>query len=494
MRSILPSFSIHIKEVLEIKMLLSETSTQILHRDACFMDAVLLSRIQFALTSMFHYIYPPMSIGIGLLLIIMEGLYVKTKNPLYKQITQFWVKVFSLTFALGVATGLVQVFGFGTNWAHYSRYVGDVFGSALGAEGIFAFFLEAGFLGVMLFGWNRVSAKMHYLSTILVALGAHFSALWIVIANSWMQTPAGYRIEGTGLDARAVVTDFWAMIFNPSSIDRVVHVILGCWLTGIFMVISVGAYYLLKQKFLPFAKTTLKLGLVSAAIVLALQLISADSTAKGVAKHQPAKLAAMEGIYKTKNASEMTLVGWVDEADNTVRGLKIPGLLSFLVYRNFSTPVTGLDQIPKEERPPVQIVFQSYHIMIYMWGLMALAALFAFIQWKRGLLTRSKWTLRFLVASVIFPQIANQVGWMTAEIGRQPWIVYKLLRTVDGVSRNINGNQVFGSILMFLIIYFLLFALFVFLLDKKIKHGPDEEKSVDQATIYQDPFKKNPVN
>ena len=223
------------------------------------MDVVMLSRIQFALTSGFHYIYPPLSIGIGLMLVIFEGIYLKTKSPLYKEIAKFWVKVFALTFALGVATGVVQLFGFGTNWARYSRYVGDVFGSALGAEGIFAFFLESGFLGVMLFGWERCSAKMHYFSTVCVALGAHSSAVWIVVANSWMQTPAGFKIVGEGVDAKAVVTDFWQMVLNPSSIDRLIHVVLGCWLAGIFLIMSVSAYYLLKKKHAAFSKVTMKI-------------------------------------------------------------------------------------------------------------------------------------------------------------------------------------------------------------------------------------------
>ncbi|MES2122879.1 MAG: cytochrome ubiquinol oxidase subunit I, partial [Chlamydiota bacterium] len=203
------------------------------------MDVVLLSRIQFALTSGFHYIYPPLSIGLGLFLVIFEGMYMKTKNPLYKQITKFWVKVFALTFALGVATGLVQLFGFGTNWSHYSRFVGDVFGSALAAEGVFAFFLESGFLGIMLFGWEKCSARLHYISTICVAAGAHFSAIWIIVANSWMQTPTGYKVVGEGMQARAQVTNFWEMVLNPSVIDRLTHVVLGCWLSGICLVLSV---------------------------------------------------------------------------------------------------------------------------------------------------------------------------------------------------------------------------------------------------------------
>lgn len=456
------------------------------------MDVVVLSRIQFALTSAFHYIYPPLSIGLGLMLVVMEGIYMKTKNPLYKELTKFWVKIFALTFALGVATGIVQLFGFGTNWARYSRYVGDVFGSALGAEGVFAFFLEAGFLGIMLFGWERVSARMHYASTILVSLGAHFSAIWIVIANSWMQTPAGFKIVGEGLDAKAVVTDFWQMIFNPSSMDRLSHVILGCWLAGIFLFLSVSAYYYLKKKHLVYARISMKIGLISAMIVLIMQLISADSTARGVAVNQPVKLAALEGVYHTRDYTPLTLVGWVDPEEQVVKGVKIPALLSFLCYRDFKTAVPGLDQYPKEEWPNIPAVFQAYHIMIAMWGLMFLVALAALFFWWRGSLERSKWTLRALVVSVILPQIANESGWFTAEMGRQPWVVQGLLRTVDGVSRSIRADQVLGSIIMFSVIYFVLLILFLYLLNNKIQHGPDavgkvKSKTPDDA-VYSDPY------
>ena len=455
------------------------------------MDVVMLSRIQFALTSGFHYIYPPLSVGLGLMLVIFEGIYLKTKNPLYKEITKFWVKIFSLTFALGVATGLVQLFGFGTNWSQYSRFVGDVFGSALGAEGIFAFFLEAGFLGVMLFGWDRVSARMHYFSTICVSAGAHFSAVWIVVANSWMQTPAGFKIVGEGTSARAVVTDFWAMIFNPSSIDRLTHVVIGCWLSGIFLVLSVSAYYMLKNQHREFARATMKLGLWAALIVLGLQLLSADSTARGVAVNQPAKLAAMEGVFETRKGTPFTVLGWVDTKNQTVKGLQIPGLLSFLTYRDFETPIKGFDQIPLDERPPIAIVFQTYHIMIAMWVLMALLTVIAL--WKRKKLDKAKWVLWGLVVSVLFPQIANQTGWMTAEIGRQPWIVYGLMRTSQGVSPNISSHQVAMSIIMFIVIYILLFFLFLFLLDRKIKHGPGEEEpplKVARDPLFRNPFKQ----
>ena len=450
------------------------------------MDVVFLSRIQFALTSAFHYIYPPMSIGLGVMLVIFEGIYMKTKDPLFKEMTKFWVKVFALTFALGVATGIVQLFGFGTNWSRYSRFVGDVFGSALGAEGVFAFFLEAGFLGVMLFGWERVSARMHYIATICVCLGAHFSAVWITIANSWMQTPQGFKIVGEGVHAKAVVTDFWQMLFNPSSIDRLLHVTLGCWLTGIFLILSVAAYSMLKKQHVKTSEKMMRITLVAALSVLFMQLLSADMSARGVAKYQPSKLAAMEGLYKTEGRASLNLFGWVDEEKQQVRGVRIPGLLSLLIERDIEAPITGFDTIPKENRPPIQIVFQTYHLMIAMWGLMLLVSLFAFIY--RKTLVRKKWLLWGLVISVIFPQIANQTGWMTAEIGRQPWVVYGLLRTAEAASPNINSMQVSMSILMFLVIYILLFILFLFLLDRKIKHGP-EPVSIEAETVYRNPFK-----
>ncbi len=424
------------------------------------MDVVFLSRIQFALTSGFHYIYPPLSIGLGLFLVIIEGMYLKTNNPLYKQMAKFWVKVFALTFALGVATGLVQMFGFGTNWARYSRFVGDVFGSALASEGVFAFFLEAGFLGVMVFGWNRVSPKIHYLATILVATGAHFSALWIVAANSWMQTPAGYKIIGTGEEAKAIVTNFWQMILNPSSLDRIVHVLLGCWLAGLFLVISICAYYMLKKKHLQFARSCMKVSLLAAFASLLLQLISGDSTASGVSKYQPSKLAAMEGVFETKKSTPMWIFGWIDKEKQKVKGVQIPGLLSFLVYRNFTTPIQGLDKIPKEEQPPLQPVFQTYHIMIWMWALMFLSCGIALYKLQKKRLESSKGLLWLLILSVVFPQIANQAGWMTAEIGRQPWVVYGVLRTAAGISPNIKASHVIFSLIMFVIIYFFLFALF----------------------------------
>lgn len=454
------------------------------------MDVVTLSRIQFALNISFHYLFPPISIGLGLMLVIMEGIYLKTKNPIYKAMTQFWIKIFALVFAIGVATGIVQTFAFGTNWARYSKFVGDVFGSALAAEGIFAFFLEAGFLGVLLFGWDKVRPSLHYFSTICVCLGAHFSAVWIIVANSWMQTPAGFIIEGSGENSRAVITNFWEMVFNPSAMDRLIHVIIACWVTGAFFVLSVAAYYLLKNKHIDIARPMMKLGLIVASISLIMQLISGDSSARLTAKHQPAKLAAFEGTFTTRPYTPISVIGWVDMEKEKVHSISIPGGLSFLTYRDPKIPVAGLDQFPKKDWPNVAVVFQTYHLMVMLWGVMFFLAILGLFFWKRKKLEQVKWFLWLLVFSVVLPHIAQQAGWYSAEMGRQPWIVYNILRTHEGVSTNISTTQIISSLIMFICIYTLLFTLFIFLLDRKIKHGPTEYSlEPDTAELYSDPYK-----
>lgn len=446
------------------------------------MDVEILARFQFALTVMFHYIYPPLSIGLGLLLVIMESIYYKTKDPYFLQMAKFWTKVFSLTFAIGVATGIVMEFEFGTNWSTYSRYVGDVFGSALAAEGVFAFFLESGFLAIVLFGWSRVSPGFHLFSTTMVALGAHFSAIWIIVANSWMQTPAGFHIVGDGLKARAEITDFWAMVFNPSSVDRLLHSVIGAWLAGSFLVISVASYYVLKGRHIEFATRTLKVGLIVSSIAVLLQVWSGSVSADGVAKNQPAKLAAFEGVYKTEKESPYNLVGFPDAEKQEIWGnIKIPGLLSYLVHGDSKSEVKGLDQYPKKDWPNVPVVFQTYRVMIAMWILMFTLCIFSVFYWARGTLLQQRVLLKCLVIAVFFPQIANQVGWVTAEMGRYPWIVQDLLRISEGLSKSVTANQVMGSIIMFGVVYLGLFVLFIYLLNEKFKHGPSE---ADLETPY----------
>ena len=447
------------------------------------MDVLTLARIQFGATVAFHYLYPPLSIGLGVLLVVMEGLWLKTRNPVYHQMARFWTKVFALTFAIGVATGIVMEFEFGTNWATYSRFVGDVFGSALAAEGIFAFFLESGFLAVVLFGWDKVGRKLHFFSTCMVCLGAHFSAVWIVVANSWMQTPAGYHIVGEGMHARAEITDFWQLVFNPSSMDRLFHVLCGAWQAGAFLVVSVSAWYLLKKRHLDFARASLRVGLTVALIASLLQLVSGDSSAREVAKQQPAKLAAFEGLYETSSNAPLTLVGYVDEKDGKVVGLQWPGLLSWLVNFDTKSTVTGLDAFSPEDRPPVQASFLFFHGMVGVgFTLIAIAAL-GFLYFRHGSLHERRWLLWILVFSVLGPQLANQLGWFAAEVGRQPWIVYGLMRTPAGLSAVVKANVVLISLILFTFIYFLLFAVFIYLLNDKIQHGPDEQDLVPSGKL-----------
>jgi cytochrome d ubiquinol oxidase subunit I len=455
------------------------------------MNPELLSRMQFALNIMFHYIFPPLSIGLGLILVIMEGIYMKTKNPLYRKMAKFWTRIFALTFSLGVATGLAMIFAFGTNWARLSHFMGDVFGSIVGAEGLFAFTAEAGFLALLLFGWNKISDRMHFLSTIIVCVAAHFSAFWIVIANSWMQTPAGYELvtDTNGL-TKAVIENWWHVLNNPSALTRLGHVYLGTWLSGSFLVISISAFYLLKRKYMDFARASMKIALLVALVSVLLQGISGDSTATGVITHQPAKLAAMEGVFKTQESTPFQLWGVPDVENRTMKyNVEIPGVLSFLCYHNFTEAVTGLDQIPEDEWPPVPIVFQTYRVMIYLYMVMLFVVLLACFYWKRKKLENTRWLLWIMVFSVFCPIVANETGWMTAEIGRQPWVVYKLLRTSEAFSLNVPANYIIVTFILFSIAYLCLFALFLYLLNHKIKQGPDGlDDEADE--MYQNYLKK----
>ncbi len=386
------------------------------------MDVEILARIQFAFTIAFHYIYPPLSIGLGLILVIMEGLYLKTGNRIYEQAVRFWIRIFALIFGIGVATGIIMEFEFGTNWATYSKYVGDIFGSALAAEGIFAFALESGFLGILIFGWRRVGPKFHYFSTIMVFLGSLFSAIWIVVANSWQQTPAGFRIVGQGMNARAQITDFWAMVFNPSSVDRLLHVWIAAILAGAFLVLSVNAWYILHKKHLDIARPSFRIALVVATVFALLQLLTGSRSADGVSRNQPAKLAAMEGHYDSFARADMFLLGYTNSREQKTRGLRIPGGLSFLTQGDFHAPVRGLRSFPADTRPPqVNAVFQFYHIMIAVGVSMILLTVYASWHWWRKKLFDKRWLLWIFVWSVLLPQIGNQAGWFTAEMGRQPW-------------------------------------------------------------------------
>jgi cytochrome d ubiquinol oxidase subunit I len=452
------------------------------------MDVVFLSRLQFAFTIMFHYIFPPLTIGLSLVIVYLMALRLKTGEAIYDAAARFWTKIFGINFAVGVATGIVMEFQFGTNWAVYSRYVGDVFGSALAAEGIFAFFLESGFLAVLLFGWDRVGPKFHLFAAAMVSLGSIFSSVWITVANSWQQTPAGFvqrehTVNGRTF-LRAEITDFWAMVFNPSSVHRLVHVWFGAFILGGFFVMSISAWYLLRGRHAEFARRSFTGALVLALVFSLAQLVSGHLQAENVAEHQPAKLAAFEGLYASEPGTGMYLWGWPsDEAGKVLFGLQVPGALAWLVHGDPAATVAGLDVLEEDwGRPPVWLSFQSYHWMVVIGLLFAAATLYAaWLRW-RGTLFETRWLLWFFVWAVLLAFAANQIGWVAAEVGRQPWIVYPTvaadgsvsggLRTGDAVSEVVTSGQVLGSIVMFGILYLLLFVLWLTVLNHKIQHGP----------------------
>ncbi len=444
------------------------------------MDVEILSRVQFAFTIGFHYIFPPLTIGMGLIMVIMEGLYLRTGEKIYETMAKFWTRIFALTFGIGVATGIVMEFEFGTNWAAYSRYVGDVFGSALAAEGIFAFALESGFLGVLLFGWNKVGPKVHFIATLGVFIGSMFSAIWIVVANSWQQTPTGFHIVGEGTNARAEITDFWTMVFNPSAVDRVLHVWVGAFIAGAFLIMSVHAYYLLKNRYVELSGKALKIALIVATVSSLAQLVIGHQSADGVAENQPEKLAAFEGHFEKDGPADLYVMGWVNKEKQEVKGIKIPGGLSFLVHWDAKESVPGLNAFPEDDRPTaLNSIFQFYHFMVAFGMLFIAITLYGTLQWWRGKIFRHRWFLWLLVFAVFLPQLANQMGWFAAEMGRQPWVVWKLLRTSDGLSESVTGEQVVFSLIFFAFVYAILFGLFIYLLDRKIKKGPYDESEVE---------------
>jgi cytochrome d ubiquinol oxidase subunit I len=456
------------------------------------MDVLTLSRLQFAFTVMFHYLFPPLTIGMGVVLVYLEGRYLWTKDPLYETAARFWTKIFGLNFAMGVVTGIVMEFEFGTNWAVYSRYVGDVFGSALAAEGIFAFFLESGFLALLLFGWDRVGPKMHFFSTVMVALGSVFSSVWITVANSWQQTPAGHVLREHVVNQRtflrAEIVDFWAMVFNPSSLQRLVHVWIGAVIMGTFFVMSISAWYLLRNKHVEFARRSFAGALALATIASLAQFLSGDFSSKIVARYQPAKLAAMEGLFTTQPAAPLSLVGWPDEQRQELKyDVSLPGMLSWLIHGDTQKTVPGLDVLaPQWGTPPVWLTFQAYHLMVAIGTLFILSTLYASWLRLRGNLFQKRWLLWFFVLAIVPAVLANQLGWVTAEVGRQPWIVYPTmvdgqpvggLRTAAALSEVVVAEQVLGSIIMFAVLYGVLFLLWIIILNQKIQHGPEAKET-----------------
>lgn len=454
------------------------------------MSAELLHRIQFGLTISFHFIFPPMSLGLGMVLIIFGVQSVRTNDPKWRQLSLFWTKIYGLIFAMGIATGIVQEFQFGTNWAVYSRFVGNIFGSLLAAEGIFAFMLEGGFLGLMLFGGQRLGNKLWLFATTMVVAGATISATWIVMANSWMQTPKGYEIKDVGIGDQAFMTSFREVVFTPSFGPRFFHTLVASWLVGSSLVLSVAAFYLLRKRHVELAKTMVRVALPIFAVLAVLQVtVFGANQAEAVAQYQPEKLAAMEGVYETRDCAPMTIVGWTNPQTRTTTGIQIPCMLSLLTGYNPDTVIEGLDEFPAADQPNVPLVFQVYHLMINL-GMVfiAIGALGILLWIWKGKLWTFRPMLWLLIASIGLTQLATLSGWWTAEFGRQPWIVWELLRTEDAYSPNVGWGQVAFSIAMFVVLYIAVAAVFFFLLNEKIKAGPPDPPDEGEIESLPDSF------
>jgi cytochrome bd ubiquinol oxidase subunit I len=433
----------------------------------------MLSRIQFAFTVGYHFIFVPISIGVGMMVVLSERRYYKSGIPADRAASNFWIKLFTATFAIGVATGITMEFAFGANWANYSRFVGNIFGAPLAAEGLLAFFLESTFLGVLLFGRKKVSKGFYYVSAWLVWAGSLLSALWILIANSWMQTPAGYKIE----NGRAVLTSFWAAALNPSTAPRFFHTVASALLTGCFVVAGVCAWYMLKKRHLHFARQAM-LWAISVGLVVAIAMpFLGHWGALVVAEHQPVKMAAFENVTETQDGAPLWLFGWLTKNDDgtyDTHGIGIPNGLSLILHVNPDAHVTGLDSVPAADRPPEQLVFQSYHLMIGLGILFVLVLLLALVMHYLKRLENARWLLWLLVACIPLALLAINLGWMSAEVGRQPWIVQGLMRTTDGVSPVVSTGEIWTTLGLFGLIYLVLFVAWLRIFLGIIRKGPED--------------------
>lgn len=434
------------------------------------MDVVTLSRLQFALTSAFHFIFVPLTLGLSILVAYMETRYVRTGDTTYLDMAKFWGKLFLINFALGVVTGITMEFQFGMNWSEYSRYVGDIFGAPLAIEATLAFFLESTFIGLWVFGWNRVSKKTHALAIWLVAIATNLSALFILLANGWMQKPVGYVLRNN----RAEMVDFGALLTNSYGWLKFTHTLMSGYVLAAFFVMGVSAYHILRASRLDFFKRSFRIAATFGLVSSLLLFIIGDFHAAEVAHVQPTKFAAMESVWETQKSVPYKLIVIPDTTNerNSIEAIGIPGMLSFLAFHDTGAEIKGLKEFPPEERPPVLPVFLSFRIMIALGLLFIALSALAFIKARKDTLASSPMFLRLMLYSIPLPYIATQLGWIVAELGRQPWLVYGVLRTSEGVSGAVSASQVLMSLAGFTIIYGTLAVIDIYLLTKNSKKGP----------------------
>ncbi|MEK3674985.1 MULTISPECIES: cytochrome ubiquinol oxidase subunit I [Paenibacillus] len=444
------------------------------------MDTVMLSRIQFASTTIFHYFFVPVSIGLALLIAIMETMYVRKGNEEYKRMAQFWGKLFLINFAVGVVTGILQEFQFGMNWSDYSRFVGDVFGAPLAIEALLAFFLESTFIGIWIFGWDKVSKRIHLLSIWLVAFGTMLSAFWILAANSFMQHPVGFQIN----NGRAEMNDIFALITNGQLLVEFPHTVLAAYATGAFLVTGISAYKLLKKQDVAFFRKSFEIAAIVGIISSFGVAVAGHAQAQYLVETQPMKMAASEGLWgESGDPAPWTVFANIDTENQTSSGeVQIPYLLSFLSYSKFSGEVKGMLELQKEYElaygpgdyiPPVKTTFWSFRIMVAAGSLMIALGVYAiYLMWRKKMDKPNTWFMRFMFWGLLLPPIANTSGWIMTEIGRQPWTVFGLMTTEDSVSPNITSGQVLFSVISFTAIYAILGAVMIGLFIKVIKKGP----------------------
>jgi len=439
------------------------------------LDPVLLARIQFAFTVSFHILFPAFTIGLASWLAVLEWRWVATGEPSYAQTYRMWVKIFAVTFGMGVVSGVVMSFQFGTNWSAFADKAGNVLGPLLGYEVLTAFFLEASFLGVMLFGWNRVSPRMHFASTIIVATGTVISAFWILSANSWLQTPQGYRIGEAGLFYPA---NWLEVIFNPSFPYRFVHMVTAAYLTTAFVVGGIGAFYLARGRHQKCARVMFGMAMIMAIFVAPLQFFLGDQHGLNTLKHQPAKVAAMEGLWETTNGAPLNLFGWPDqEAEKTKYAIEIPKLSSLILTHDLNGTVVGLKAWTKEDRPPVWVVFWCFRIMVGLGVLMILTGLTALVLYLKKQLFEATWFHYWCMAMTPAGFLAVLAGWFVTEVGRQPYIIYGVMRAADAVSP-VGASPMAMSVTAFVLTYGFIFGAGTYYIVKLIRKGPDSEEEV----------------